>query len=789
LLFLLPLTGLYANEIEIRYHLPNEKEAMLIWGINDWQYYDKAPKGTERPGKTMRTPMKKEGDDFVVNITIEPGNKIDFTFVVIKPQGPFSIRAEYWNIDKETGKPFFHVDTDSSQVININGAVDYNSPKGTVLFFNYTAFILAICVGMVLISAGFKRYAGKSVQVPVTPAACFVAVTLAFAGGLFFIRLYNEGLVFRSIIQPFGSIPKIASASWGDWMFSGILVLIFGALFLLFKKGTKLIVILYSFLCLLCLLFSFINIKVTEVLGRPLNFQWLYYSDFLNSSDASKAIGENISSDYIWGCVFLLLAVFALVWLGLKAYSKWPGVFVFIFPLLLLLAFWAHLQKPAKGLDGINPVVYFLASITVKANDQAQQAVTTVSEFAQKNTDSIPAAYATAFQSAQIKNVIVFVLESTPAEYITAYNPAIKATPFIQSIRQQAALFENIYAHTPATNKSMFSILCSTYPDFSFKSVTKETPDMPLASITSELKKEQYRTLFLNSGDNRFQNAEGFLKARGFDDLLDFRTNHCGAVFSDKRYSNNMLDGVDDSCLPVRFFNWQQQQPDEPFFAMLWTFQTHYPYFNNGKTIHYNTGNPSLEKYLNGLHRADKALQLLVDGLAKKHLLASTLIVVTGDHGEAFGRHGQTTHASNIYEENLHIPLLLINPLLFKGERLSTLGGISDIAPTIFSVLNKPSPAVWQGESLFSTNRRKTVYFFSPYSDVLFGLREDHYKLIFNATDNVFNFYDLSADKYEEKNIAVEKKEYVKMLNQKLQAWIKYQGAYSAKLVQSATKK
>ncbi|MBL0359130.1 MAG: sulfatase [Chitinophagaceae bacterium] len=409
------------------------------------------------------------------------------------------------------------------------------------------------------------------------------------------------------------------------------------------------------------------------------------------------------------------------------------------------------------------------------------------SEFNKKNTDSLPTSYASQFKNSRVKNVIILVLESIPAEYISAYDSTLKATPFISSIKDQTVVFENIYAHTPATNKSMFSILCATYPNLTFTTVTKENPGIQLASITSELKKDHYRTLFLNSGDNQFQNAEEFLKYRGFDEVLDFRTNNCGAVFSDKRFSNDKLDGVDDSCLSARFFNWQQKDTSKPFFAMLWTFQTHYPYFHEGSLVQYDTENPSLNKYLNALHRADQTLQQLVEELKKKQLLESTLIVVTGDHGEAFGRHNQTTHASNIYEENIHIPLLIFNPSLFKGEKISVTGGISDIAPTIFSTLNRPSPAQWQGESLFSLNRRKTVYFFAPYSELLFGFREDNFKFIYNASDKSFKMYDLSLDKYETKNIAGEKTAYLKQANEKLQAWMKYQADYIDKLQKSTT--
>ena len=97
------------------------------------------------------------------------------------------------------------------------------------------------------------------------------------------------------------------------------------------------------------------------------------------------------------------------------------------------------------------------------------------------------------------------------------------------------------------------------------------------------------------------------------------------------------------------------------------------------------------------------------------------------------------------------------------------------MAPTIFSILNTPIPDEWQGENLFSMNRRNKVFFFDPYSDYLFGCREGNYKFIYNATKNTFSLYDLKTDPYESINIANKHPEYVKELNQHLNAWIQYQ--------------
>jgi arylsulfatase A-like enzyme len=785
LLLLLLLTQVFhskANEIEIQYYVQGVEKVFLTWGINDWKFYEGAPKGTFKVRKTMRTPMVKTGDHYTVKIEIPAGNTISYGFIASKHVGPFGIETRYWDLNKGADNKFYHVYTNSSQVVKIKSAIDFDAPEGSISFSRYSKLILFSFLGLAGLIFVLRKFYYKSAPRPFDQAAFFVALSISLAAGLIFTRLYSAGLLFPFLLKPISTLPDFFSASWSDMKFAALLTIIFGGLFFVFKKGRKFILGLFALLVLLAFIAALLNIKVTEMLGRPFNYQWLYYSDFLKSIDASKAIGANISSSYLYGCGMLLMGYVIIGWLGFMLYQKWPRVAWLVLPVIFAAAFISALSNPLPAAKTANPITYFIASVfEVDEMTSTDAGAASSSEFDIKHSDSLSAAYANQLKKGAIKNMIVLVLESTPAEYIGVYKNTIKATPFMDSMQRHSLVFENIYAHTPATNKSMISILCSQYPNLSFKSITREYPDMDMPSLTSELKKHQYRSLFLNSGDNRFQNAEGFLQHRGFNEVLDFRTNQCSAVFADKRYSNKNYDGVDDSCLSVRFFDWYQKDTQTPFFAMLWTFQTHYPYFNAGTTVDFNTGNPSLDKYLNALRRADETLQQLVDGLKKRGLLESTLIVVTGDHGEAFGRHNQTTHASNIYEENLHVPLLFINPVLFSGERVNTVGGISDIAPSIFSVLGKPAPEQWQGESLFSVNRRKAVYFFSPYSDFLFGLREDKYKLIFNASDNSFKLFDLEKDPYETTDIQEQHPAFVQEANKKLRAWMKYQNNYMAK--------
>ena len=238
-----------------------------------------------------------------------------------------------------------------------------------------------------------------------------------------------------------------------------------------------------------------------------------------------------------------------------------------------------------------------------------------------------------------------------------------------------------------------------------------------------------------------------------------------------------MLDGMDDECTGDKLIEWVKTNPEKPFFGMMWTYQTHYPYYSSREEKKYNTTDPILNRYLNAVHHSDFVLGKIIEALKKSGLFESTLIVVTGDHGEAFGRHGQTTHASHIYEENLHIPCIFINPA-FKKETHAGIGGMIDIAPTILNILGMPQPDQWQGKSLFTATKNDRTYFFCPWSDYLFGYREGNLKYIFNATENTTEMYDLQNDPQESKNLASAQPEKADQCRECLAAWVQYQNKF-----------
>jgi lipoteichoic acid synthase len=377
---------------------------------------------------------------------------------------------------------------------------------------------------------------------------------------------------------------------------------------------------------------------------------------------------------------------------------------------------------------------------------------------------------------AGIRNVIIYVLESVGAKYVLDEKSSAISVPELMRYRHSAVSFRNIYAHVPASNNSLASIMTSAYPLISYKELTQEKPNVALESISSVLHARGYRTGFFSSGDARFQRGLEFLSHQAVDTLISYKDINCKR----DRFSNSndewpFQDSYDDRCMLEAFMKWDGVSTAGPFFAMLWPVQTHHPYSVVGEQQNFGVKSEEFNRYLNALHQTDATFGELMRWLKARGRTDDTLVVVIGDHGEAFGQHNQWIHAYNIYDENVRVPLMLINPRLYHGTDESTVGGLVDIAPTIMEILGLASPGSWQGRSLFAPRRSGRAYFFSPYAQFLFGIRDGNLKLILNATNDTRQVYDIGNDPEESHNLAADMPDFVRSGEERMAAWVQYQ--------------
>ena len=198
-------------------------------------------------------------------------------------------------------------------------------------------------------------------------------------------------------------------------------------------------------------------------------------------------------------------------------------------------------------------------------------------------------------------------------------------------------------------------------------------------------------------------------------------------------------------------------------------------------TREFGTGDPELERYLNAIEGADALIARLIDELDRRGLRESTVVAITGDHGEVFGQHGQRVHSFAVYEENVHVPLVILHPGLRDSPRRFTgLCQQCDIPATLLGLLGAPRPEAWQGRDVLSEGPRPRAYFFAVSNEIWLGVRQGHLKYHYAMRSGREELFDLSADPNEATNLAVDERARCEELRGRLATLVQAQRAHLA---------
>ena len=368
-------------------------------------------------------------------------------------------------------------------------------------------------------------------------------------------------------------------------------------------------------------------------------------------------------------------------------------------------------------------------------------------------------------------NVILIVLESVAARWASLNHGPYDTTPQLKAESGRGMVFENFYAHIGRSSNSLGSILLSTFPKLDFSDLTEEYPRLPGTSLAAVFHDRGYRTAFVTPSDLDWADWRTFLDRRGFGEVIDHHQLPCTTLLSSW--------GMEDRCAVDGMIRFIEQEPARPFFVMAWSQQTHHPYeptpgvpllpfVAESVTDAYDLG-----RYLNVLHETDRHLERLFETVRRAGLEQDTLIVVTGDHGQAFGDpHDGFMQGKIVYEEDVHVPLLIWYPRRYKAPAQSaTIGSHVDLAPTIADLAGFPAAPDWQGRSLFAAARAPRAYFYVAEDHFTLGVREDNWKYIFDLREGSEELYDLSRDPSEQQNLAMLQPERCARLRQRLVAW------------------
>jgi len=368
-------------------------------------------------------------------------------------------------------------------------------------------------------------------------------------------------------------------------------------------------------------------------------------------------------------------------------------------------------------------------------------------------------------------NVILIVLESVALRW-TSFGGRYETTPTLKAEASHGIVFDNVYAHIGRSSNSLASILLSVYPKLNFRDFTAEYPLVERTSLAAVFRDRGYRTAFMTSSDLGWAGWDAFLPARGFTDIKDDHALACSEEVSSW--------GVEDRCLVDGLIDYVSRAQAQPFFAMGWTQQTHHPYepspgvplvdlVQNREPV---PDEYDLQRYLNVLHETDRQLGRLFDAVRRARLADDTMIVVVGDHGQAFGYpHDSYLQGHTAYEEDVHVPMLIWWPRRYKTETHNgTIGGHVDLALTIAELAGVPVAPDWQGRNLLNPAHPPRAYFYVAQDEFKLGVRENEWKYIYDLRAGTDELYDLLRDPDERHRVTTEPERSAR-LRQRLAAW------------------
>jgi len=287
-------------------------------------------------------------------------------------------------------------------------------------------------------------------------------------------------------------------------------------------------------------------------------------------------------------------------------------------------------------------------------------------------------------------NVLLVTLDTARADVLDG-GPASRAlAPRIAALAAAGLRFPNSYTVAPLTLPAHASLMSGLYPP---RHGLRDNGQAALGPAVETLAERL--------------NTAGFATAAFVSSVVLDRGFGLDQGF--ERYDQPELDPSERHAHAERAASatvaaaraWLESRTDErPFFLWVHLYDAHVPYLPAPEHLARAGGDP----YRGEVAALDDAVGALLDGLEEEALTERTLVVLTADHGESLGEHGEPTHGALCYEATMRIPLVL----RFPGEQplpaRVPFASLVDLVPTLLGRLGLEPPPGLDGFDLFAAD-------------------------------------------------------------------------------------
>jgi arylsulfatase A-like enzyme len=308
-------------------------------------------------------------------------------------------------------------------------------------------------------------------------------------------------------------------------------------------------------------------------------------------------------------------------------------------------------------------------------------------------------------------NVIILLVDCLRADHLSSYGYSRNTTPNIDRFSKDSVLFTQAISQATFTKMSIASLFTSLYPyqhgvyRGAGDSVNAQTGD-----VTTDVLGEEETTLAEVLSQNGFMTV-GWVSVRHLVSYLGFAQGFID--YHEGGYRNKIKN------INKEFTEWAKRiGRKHEFFAYIHYIDLHSPYKPKPPydTLYLSDGGKDEGKskrerrayiqralYDGQLTYIDSQIGVLLDELKKTGLYDNTLIVLTGDHGDAFGEHGFFTHSRAPYEELIRVPLIVKFPKsMYAGRVVKNQVRLIDVMPTILDFLKIKTDVKLSGFSLLN---------------------------------------------------------------------------------------
>ncbi len=366
------------------------------------------------------------------------------------------------------------------------------------------------------------------------------------------------------------------------------------------------------------------------------------------------------------------------------------------------------------------------------------------------------------------KNILLITIDALTPFHLDLYDYKRKTAPNLANFAQKSLLFNKAFSQGPNTRPAIASLITSKYVTEIYWSNKKHFIPLKQENLTFAeiLKKEGYHTYGVLT-HSYFLKKFGY--NQGFDNWDMSLISTDGKVAFEQETAHKLYDKFRSIVKTMK--------KDEPNFIWLHFFDPHDSYVFRKEAKNY--GSKTIDIYDNEINYTDIYLDKLFKFLKEKKLMDNFIIIITADHGEAFGSHGYVKHGRSVYNDQMWVPLIIkfpdIKPQIIEHEVAHI-----DIIPTVLDYLkiNKYNDKL-SGSSILEKIKNNK---FPPVYTLLFKKGKNQYsitykgyKLNYSEKQDIKKLFDLRNDMNEMHNIANEHPEIMYDLWNKLSRWIKKQ--------------